>query len=190
MTSSIKNRCFPVILCADFDQTCTKDDTIHLLFELARKNRPESSQKAHETKVLHLVQQYLEDMEHFTKDFFQNHDDHKEALSNRELLDLFLKGFGETDLNSIHRVEETLSLQGIPVDQLTLPSKEIVMAPFCIQVLEKIQYPYILSANWNLLMIRETLNRSSNVHLNIQVIANGKYTHLKRYTDISINNTH
>jgi hypothetical protein len=170
---------FPVVLCADFDQTCTSKDTLYLLFEAAIAQETNTKKQHKRQKdIQKVIQRYMEDTNTFVSQFFSESKAHR---NNQTALLEFMKGFTKVDSQSIERVMQIQALKGIPEDELDNIAEKIQLLPNCLKTMHSAQWGVVISANWNHRMLERLLSKrciqeedGETSAGQVEIIANGK----------------
>uniref|UniRef100_K3WEB2 Uncharacterized protein n=1 Tax=Globisporangium ultimum (strain ATCC 200006 / CBS 805.95 / DAOM BR144) TaxID=431595 RepID=K3WEB2_GLOUD len=179
-----------VVLCADFDQTLTVNDTIALLFQSASMRQPTAlAREQHAARVQQLVAQYSREMSAFLaeKNGFNRRREGASAQYNaserlhqcfdREGLRAFLKGYARVDMASLQRVMDTYLLEGIRPKDLEENATRIELMDGCLDVLtsvSRIGAAYVISSNWSIQMLHAALHSGpqESEQVIVKVIAN------------------
>lgn len=197
-----------VVLCADFDQTLTVNDTIALLFQCAAaRQRSAHARVTHEAHVQRLVAQYTSEMTAFLDKFHTGSSMRNGAMTrpfsgnespihspidaqctepergdgprfDARGLHAFLDGYAAVDLQSITRVMDSKLLQGIHSQDLIERASEIALMPKSVDVLAAADASYVVSSNWSSVMLDATLNRIDSGRRTIKIITNGARVYL------------
>ncbi|KAF1332334.1 Had-like domain, partial [Globisporangium splendens] len=178
-----------VVLCADFDQTLTVNDTIALLFQSAAMRQPTAlAREQHAAQVQQLVKQYASEtsaflaeknsLDRMKKDeSVQHRSDQLRQRFDREGLRVFLEGYARVDMASIQRVVDSRLLQGIQQEDLVENAARIELMDGCLEVLEsvnRIGAAFVISSNWSIQMLHTALHSGPEVSREaiVKVIAN------------------
>ncbi|CAI5723957.1 hypothetical protein KXD40_001083 [Peronospora effusa] len=143
-----------ILLCADFDETITLQDTISLLFQLASCSASKQQQ---------LVAQYVNEM----NDYLDNYKAKWMCASttgnksfDRTGLHEFLEGYAMIDLRSIERVTKCRALQGIHYQNLVKAARTVQIQPNCVDTFAAVDEWKIISANWSMALVTSVLMQS------------------------------
>lgn len=167
---------FPVVLCVDFDQTMTQDDSIQVLFNAANSSHlSETARRIHGQKTEEIVEQYWEERKTFlSRDLRESNDLNRRYNVDLPGLELFLMKFGQTDLVSIQRVIEHKLLSGIHKTNIAQLSQGIELMNGCAAVLNGATAVYIISSNWSHAMIKCVIEPILTAPDDVRIISNGK----------------
>ncbi|CAH0479687.1 unnamed protein product [Peronospora belbahrii] len=160
-----------ILLCADFDETITLQDTISLLFQLASCSASTQQQ---------LEEQYMKEMSEFLDQYeakWLHAPTTGQGSFNGTGLREFLEGYAATDLRSLKRVINCRALQGICHQTIVEAAKTVEIRPHCAETLAAVDEWKIVSANWCKKLVSSVLTQSgvvtdNNIRQSTHIIAN------------------
>lgn len=158
------------MLCADFDETLSRQDTIRWLFDLANARQPGRQQRAaHSACVKTLVAQYSDDTTRFLDQAL------KPPQASDTALETFLDGYAAEDMRSLHRVLEAQALKGIHAQDIAALAEHIDLRPGWQSAARLADHFCVISSNWSADFVRRMLEtpRSQGDAIDMEVIANG-----------------
>lgn len=161
-----------LILCADFDNTITSHDTIHLLVERACRNSSHATQKQ---------QQWEQFVDHYHQDVLDLNEKYRTYVpsSTANSLEPYLVELAAKDMESIQRVIQGRILQSIhmPGDCHDMIQK-IKVRDGVWNVFQSVDSIHVISSNWSRVLIQQVLENLDMTKANqesqrdIQVHAN------------------
>lgn len=161
-----------LVLCADFDETLSKQDTIHWLFDMANARQPSRQQReVHSACVKALVAQYSDATTRFLTHAFSQP---KPQLTTNAALATFLNGYAAEDMRSLRRVLEAGALKGIHAQDVAALAEHIDLRPGWQSAARLADHFCVISSNWSAQFVQQMLNaRLGDDVIDMEVIANG-----------------
>lgn len=149
-----------LLLCTDFDETITHQDTTSVLFGLTANSYEQ------------VVTQY----ENESNDLRKRYEAQWQQTSNRKFdsagLHEFLDGYSSVDLRSQHRVVASHILQGIPRQELVKAARTVGIRPNVVETLQLADDWKIISANWSTELVRNVMLQAGVANDSEHIISN------------------
>ncbi|KAL3672052.1 hypothetical protein V7S43_002716 [Phytophthora oleae] len=149
-----------LLLCTDFDETITHQDTTSILFVLAANSYGQ------------LVTQYEDEASELLKRYEAQWQQTSSRNFDSAGLHEFLEGYALVDLRSHYRVVASRVLQGIPHQELAKAARNVEIRPNVVETLQLADDWKIISANWSTEVVRTVMLQAGVATETTHIISN------------------
>ncbi|KAK1931906.1 Bifunctional TH2 protein [Phytophthora citrophthora] len=149
-----------LLLCTDFDETITHEDTTSVLFGLANNSYGQA------------VTQYEDESNELRKRYEAQWQQTSSRKFDSEGLHEFLEGYSLVDLRSQYRVVTSQVLQGIPHQELAKAARTVEIRPDVVETLQLANDWKIISANWSTEVVRNVMLEAGADNKTKHIISN------------------